>query len=425
MSSTSPKAAPRRLALILSGGGARGAYEVGVLSYLFNQLARLRGGPPRIDVLSGTSVGAINACHLAAHLDDPAAGMRRLVDLWSRLELPHVLGFGMRQVMSLPRILTGGGAGTGVFDAAPMAELVLREVPWRAITRSLRQGRLRALSVSATEVASGRTVVFMHLGPDAALPTTAPPRTIIRAERIGPQHALASAAIPILFPPVKIGSSLYVDGGLRQNTPIAPALRMGATHVFAIGLSRDVRGVDPGTSESAPGAAFLLGKVLNAFLLDHVQSDIELLERLNGVLADGMLVYGDQFLGTLSSAAVARGAQPYRPVRCLEIRPSEDIGRLAADYVRRGKLRGGPVVTRRILQMLDVGVGTEADLASYLLFDGDFCRKLVDLGCADASARREELLDFFGKAEDDAQRGEPGASEPPAGDWTLPPPAVG
>ena len=156
---------PRRTALILSGGGARGAYEVGVLWYIFDDLSRMRGAPPRIDVLCGTSVGAINACYLAAHLADPVLGMRRLVHLWSELQITRVLGFGPRQFMGIPRLLLGGGEGTGLFDVTPMAELVQREISWRALARSLRRRQLRALTVSTTEVATGRTVVFMQTSP--------------------------------------------------------------------------------------------------------------------------------------------------------------------------------------------------------------------------------------------------------------------
>ena len=144
----SDKPQRRRLAVILSGGGARGAYEVGVLWYLFDELTRLRGAPPRVDILCGTSVGAINCAYLAAHLADPVLGMRRLVDVWSSLKLDDVLGFGIRQAISLPRVLLGGAAGAGIFDVSPMARLVQREVPWRAVTRTLKSGVLKALSVS-------------------------------------------------------------------------------------------------------------------------------------------------------------------------------------------------------------------------------------------------------------------------------------
>jgi NTE family protein len=369
---------------------------------------RVRGAPPRVDILSGTSVGAINACYLAAHLADPVLGLRRLVHLWEELELRTVLGFGMKQIYNIPRLLLGGGGdGAGLFDVTPMTDLVNREISWRAVTRVIRRRQLRALSVSTTEVATGRTVVFMQVSPDLVIPATAPPRTLFRADHIGPQHALASAAIPLLFPPVKIESELYLDGGLRQNTPIAPAIRLGATHMFAIGSSREVKGVRAfeGSSHKyangAPGMAFLLGKILNAFLLDHVDVDLELLNRLNRVIDDGTHAFGDSFTESMSREAHKRGAPAYRFVENLTVRPSEDIGRLASEHVRRGRFRGDPMVAKKLFRMLDLGVGDEADLASYLLFDGAFCKRLIEMGRADAKARREELLAFFGdRAED-------------------------
>lgn len=395
----------RRTAMILSGGGARGAYEVGVLWYIFDDLTRMRGAPPKIDILCGTSVGAINACYLAAHLADPVLGMRRLVHLWSELEITRVLGFGPRQFMGIPRLLLGGGEGTGLFDVRPMAELVQREISWRALARSLRRKQLRALTVSTTEVATGRTVVFMQTAPDVDIPRTAPPRTLFRADHIGPHHALASAAIPLLFPPVRIDDELYLDGGLRQNTPIAPALRLGATHIFAIGSSREFKGVraleGAPPDLKAPGAAFLLGKVLNAFLLDHVDVDLELLSRLNNVIRDGTNHYGPGFLEAMSNEAQKRNAPAYRFVNAFTLRPTEDMGKLASDHVRRGKLTGNPFLTRRLLNALDIGVGDEADLASYLLFDGAFCRQLIEMGRADAHAHRDEILAFFGRPDDD------------------------
>lgn len=394
-----------RTAMVLSGGGARGAYEVGVLSYVFDELTRLRGAPPRIDILSGTSVGAINSCFLAAHLADPVLGLRRLVELWNELELARVLGFGVKQVFAMRRVLSGGGKqGAGVFDVRPMADLVHKEISWRAVAKSLRRRNLRALSVSCTEVAYGRTVVFIQTSPDLVVPADPPPRTLFRAAHIGPQHALASAAIPILFPAVSVDGGLYLDGGLRQNTPIAPALRLGATHIFAVASSR--RFSSPLVEQrvritQSPSATFLLGKVLNAFLLDHVDKDIELLNRLNNVLADGIRAFGDSFVEQLNVEAQRRGGATYRFVRCLALHPSEDIGTMAGDFVKRGQFRGDPVITTRVLKLLDFGSGDQADLASYLLFDGAFCRQLIELGRSDARARRTELLEFFERAPDD------------------------
>ncbi|HEY3237485.1 MAG TPA: patatin-like phospholipase family protein [Polyangiaceae bacterium] len=418
----------RRLAVILSGGGARGAYEAGVLWYLFDELTRQRGAPPRIDILCGTSVGAINSAFLAAHLADPVLGVRRLVEVWTGMQLHKVLGFDLRQTLRLPRIVLGGREGTGLFDASPLAQLVQREVPWRAVSRSLRKGLLQALSVSATEVSTGRTVIFLQTGPKTELPTHAPPRTLIRSTYIGPLHALASAAIPLLFPPVRIGNELYVDGAVRQSTPVAPAIRLGATHVLVVGTSRLVRGVShPGPERrQAPSVTFLLGKMMNALLLDHLDSDIGMVNLLNNIATSGAAAYGPGFVERFNEAAFKRGAHLLRPISTLIVRPTESIGRLASETLRRGRMRRTPLMTRQLLKLLDAGVGDDADLASYLLFDGEFARALIDLGRADAQARRFELQSFLGSAEEDS----PPANEPDGSDsvppsWSPPPPAVG
>jgi NTE family protein len=321
------------------------------------------------------------------------------VDLWTGLQLQDVIRFGMIEALRLPKVLLGGSDDTlGIFDAKPLVELVTQEVPWRAIGRALTRGHLRALAVSTTEIATGRTTVFIDAQPDLAVPSTLGPRTRVVAGSIGPQHALASAAIPLIFPPVRVGSMLYCDGGLRQNTPMAPALHLGANKVLVVGLSSEVRGsaVPEGRqlSTRSPGAPFLLGKVLNAFLLDHIDSDLELLQRINDVLALGRETYGEDFDRRISRTAQKNNVAQYRPIETLVIRPTEDIGRIAADHVRTRKV-SGPIVTRALLSMLESGVSDEADLASYLLFDGAFCRRLIDLGRADAHARREQLARFF------------------------------
>src|SRR5262249_14547190 len=188
------------------------------------------------------------------------------------------------------------------------------------------------------------------------------------------------------------------------------------------GLSREVQGIESGgEDQKPPGAAMVIGKVLNAFLLDHVQSDYEVLKRVNRMIDDGESAFGSGFLENVNKPVVNRGDLPYRKVRSLVVRPSEDIGRLACSFVRSGALRaGGGGLTRRILSMLDVGEATEADLASYLLFDGAFAKRLIDLGRADAEARRHDIADFFGSASDD---GAPRSSEE-SGEWTMPPPVA-
>ncbi|HJL16847.1 MAG TPA: patatin-like phospholipase family protein [Sandaracinaceae bacterium LLY-WYZ-13_1] len=382
-------------ALIMSGGGARGAYEVGVLSYLYGDLAP-RHGLPRVDLVSGTSVGAINGSFLASVIHDPIAGMARLAGLWRGLEISDVMGFGMLQARRLHRVLLGGRRGAGFFDATPMSEIIKKGVSWRQLAKNIRADRLRALTITATHIPTGRPVCFVDRAPGTPVPRALPREIRVRLAHIMPHHVLASAAIPVVFPPVFIRTDLYCDGGLRLNTPLAPAIHMGAERVLVIGMStrHETRSEIP--KARFPGLPFLLGKVLDAFLLDHVNLDLEELDRVNAFLEDGVAAYGPSFIERTNEVAIARGAPPRRLVTSLAIHPSEDIGQLAAAHLRRERSMMERKIGRSLLRLLDVGEGADsADLASYLLFDGTFAAELIELGRRDAAARRDELVEFL------------------------------
>ena len=386
------------LGLILSGGGARGAYEVGILEYIFSEFVDGRGNAPKVDLISGTSVGAVNGAFVASAIGDVPSAVKQLVSIWTGLELPQVLGFGLRQAAGLYRVLLGGtGRAQGVFDPAPLSALVGRNVRWRQLRRNIRSGELRALTVSTTHVGTGQPVIFVDAAPGVGIPKSLGLHALVRRAKIGQHHVLASAAIPLIFPAVEIGDEIHCDGGLRLNTPMGPSVHLGMNRLLVVGLSTphaaDRRAVQDG---KYPGATYMLGKVLNAFLLDHVNTDLLEVQRINDFLQDGIRAYGPEFLDRINDAAKARGALAERRLlsSCV-LRPTIDIGQVASEYLASNRVRFGKSLGRAFISMIDVGAGADADLASYLLFDGGFAQTLIEMGRRDAHAKRAEIEAFL------------------------------
>ena len=382
------------LGIVMSGGGARGAYEVGVLSYLYGEFIRHHKRTPQFDVVSGTSVGAINCTALASTVHDPEAGVRLLADVWLGQSLSDVLHFNVRQATRLYRVWTGGPQPAGLFDSRPLGQVISRRIPWRQLVRNIKSGQVKALTVSATNVRTGRSWLYLDRAPGVALPRGSR-RVVIHPTHILPQHVLASAAMPVVFPPVRIGNDYFFDGGIRLNTPTAPAIQLGVDRIFAIGVT-----TPPGTTPSLaprsyPGASFLLGKAVDALMLDHIEHDMEELHLVNQILSDAAEAGGSGFLDRLNVIAGLRGRPGRKIVDTFVLHPSVDIGSLAADHLRRSTPRLSRLLGRSLLKLLDPGEGLDADLASYILFDGDFTRILIDLGRQDAAKHREELSEFL------------------------------
>src|SRR2546426_10017549 len=289
-----------RFALIMSGGGARGAYEAGVLSYVLDDLPRRLERPVRFQILTGTSVGAIHACYIAATLGRPHAG-RGLIDIWRSLEVRGVYQVGVGDVVGIPlrllglagqRTMPAEGAIperlTGLLDTLPLERLVRESIPWDDLRRHVDAGEVDAVALAATEISSGKSVVWVDNREGAVRRWARDPFVIARPARLRPGHALASAAIPFLFPAPRIDGAYFCDGGLRLNTPLAPALRLGADRLLIVGQQHhptpeEETRLAPQREASYNSLAFLGGKVLNAPLPDHVDYDVDPLRLRNAL----------------------------------------------------------------------------------------------------------------------------------------------
>jgi NTE family protein len=397
-----------KVGIVLSGGGSRGAYEAGIIHYLRTDLARRLGHHVPIDIISGTSVGAINAAFLAATMTDPDHQAGTLEAAWRSLRIEQLIGLSPTDLWRAGRIIMGAdppppapGAFRygGVLNTLGLEQFVLRAIPWTGIERSLRARSLSALSVSATHIGSGHTVVFLSSADPVPRAWSRDPFVRHRAARIGPRHVLASAAIPLLFPAVKIGDHFYTDGGLRQNTPLSPAIRLGADRLLLVSL----RHVAPPSAElqadherSYPKPLFMIGKALNALMLDHTEYDLQRMQRINTILDAGRSAFGPTFDAVVNAQLTASRAAPLRRIHPVHIRPSQDIGALASEFVTSGKLRVEGRIARKLIHRLAEGESPrENDLLSYLLFDGDFAAQLIELGRADAARKEDELAELF------------------------------
>ncbi len=403
----SPASRPK-IGIVLSGGGSRGAYEAGILHYIRTDLKRRLGRHVPIDIFTGTSVGAINAAFAAATHADPDTQAEQLVAAWRALRIEELISMRARDVLragkmmlgaSPPPPLPGSFRYGGLLDTGGLERFVVRTIPWRGIERSLRGRHLHAISVSATHVGTGHTVVFLSCAEPVPREWSRDPFVRHRAARIGPRHVLASAAIPMLFPAVKIGDEFFTDGGLRQNTPMSPAIRLGADRLLLISLRHvapEPKVVQRERTEAYPKPLFLAGKALNALLLDHTEYDLQRMQRINLILEAGNASFGPKFEATMNHELMRLRGAPLRRIQAVHIRPSQDIGALAAEFVNAGRMRVNGMLARRVIQRLAAGEAAhETDLLSYVLFDGDFASELIELGRRDAAEKEDELAALF------------------------------
>jgi NTE family protein len=386
--------------LVLTGGGARAAYQVGALLAIADMRTGSIASPFRI--FAGVSAGAINATSIAAGADEFKIASARLADIWRSLSPDRVyrtdaaglLSIGSRWIKDLS---AGGVLGSSkinyLLDTAPLGELLRETLPIARLSHLFRAGQLRGVAVSTTSYATGQAVTFFDGSRDVQ-PWFRRTRIGVR-ERLRLPHVLASAAIPIFFPPVRIKGVFYGDGCVRMNAPLSPAIHLGADRIVAIGV-QNIPSVDlpperarTASREYLPPSE-IAGVLLNAVFLDSLESDVERLERVNHTI---------QFIPPEQRGTMQ---QPLRSVPTLVLRPTQDLGALAADQYFRF-----PRMLRYLLKGIGATGETGSDLLSYLAFEPEYVNRLMDLGYADTMRRRVEVEAFLepeASAADDLER---------------------
>ena len=386
----------RKTGLILSGGGARAAYQVGVLLGISEILPA--GSRQPFPIISGTSAGAINALGLAGQAGNFRARARALASLWASLESEsiyrtHLWGVSRNALAILRAMVSRRYAdrkALALLDNAPLRELLKDAVKFTHIDRAIARGELDAIAVTAVNYTNGLTTTFYQSGHD--IPPWLRSRRVAEPTELTIDHLLASSALPTLFPATQIGGAWYGDGALRQTRPLSPAIHLGAERLLIIGVNEVARhgpAAEHELDNTPPSIPQVMGHMMNSVFLDAMDADLETLEQINWLLED-----------LKHEAPQTDGPEPLRQIDFLTISPSHSLAQIARDHIN-----DLPRSMRLFLKATgSIKEGGSGGALSYILFEHRYCQKLIELGYADAMAKRDDIRDFFGIAESTSGR---------------------
>ncbi|HUY83022.1 MAG TPA: patatin-like phospholipase family protein [Steroidobacteraceae bacterium] len=380
LDSNSVHAAPAAtVGLVLPGGGARAAYQVGVLRAIADLLPQ---APNPFPVIVGTSAGAVSAAVLATEAFRWHRAIDALERVWAnfrveqvfRTDTASILRAGLRWTAAL---LSGGllRPPLALFDNSPLRELLESRIHWSLLAASLRRGALRSLALCATGYDTGTSVAFFA-GDELVLDWERV-RRVGRRTQLRLDHLMASMSVPLFFPPVAIDGEYYGDGAQRQLWPLSPAIHLGADRLLIVGVraQTQVAGRAPATGRTPPTAGQLFGYMLDTLFMDQIFANLEHVARLNEVVK-----------------LAPQAAPGMHKVATHLIVPSEDLRAIALRHVKRL-----PRGLRALLRIMGARGESGAEFASYLMFDAAFTRELIALGRRDALAQSEQLLKFLGQ----------------------------